>query len=244
MPLLHRQVKLLEYLTSGDAIFRKTPASPLDSALQGVNRRLLDIEARFSYEKRMEKIFAVFPKTFELIGTRSEPLIRTFTDTCPPVDIGRVENARQFNAFLSTQWQKECPKPRYLQDVAACELSLAEARTSEHGRPSSCVEDGEDTRGLSIRRRRGVVLLRTDYDIRPIFEAAQGAAVPVKRDTRLAIVDRSPAGQPRIAELPPAVFELLHALDDWTERAAFDGAPEADELISDLADADLLEVRH
>jgi hypothetical protein len=36
---------------------------------------------------------------------------------------------------------------------------------------------------------------------------------------------------------------LLHALDDWIERAAFDGSLEVDELISDLAEAELLEVR-
>jgi hypothetical protein len=243
MPLLHRQVKLLEYLTSGDAIFRDAPDTPLASALRGIDRRLLDIEARFSHEKRMEKISAAFPETFDLLGAGRESLIRTFTETCPPVDIGRLENARQFHGFLSTHWQREGASPPYLQDVAACELSLAEAGISEHRWLSECAEDVDDRPGMYIRRRRGVVLLRTDYDVRPIFEAAQVACVPVKRDTLLAIVDRSLGGQPRIAELPPAVFDLLHALDNWTERAAFDGAPEADDLISDLAEADLLEVR-
>ena len=36
--------------------------------LQGIDRGMLHLEARFSHEKRMEKIAAVFPVTFALIG--------------------------------------------------------------------------------------------------------------------------------------------------------------------------------
>jgi hypothetical protein len=58
--LLDRQARLLEYLTSGDAIFDDGCGGPRDPILQGFDWALLHIEARFSHEKRMEKIAAVF----------------------------------------------------------------------------------------------------------------------------------------------------------------------------------------
>src|SRR2546422_154417 len=66
--LLDRQVSLLEYLTSGQAIFGDRAEPTLDQPLQEIDRGLLHLEARFSHEKRMEKIVAVFPKTFEVLS--------------------------------------------------------------------------------------------------------------------------------------------------------------------------------
>ena len=66
--LLDRQLKLLDYLTSGEAIFPGPSGAALTPALQGIDPELLHLEARFSHEKRMEKIAAVFPLTFELLG--------------------------------------------------------------------------------------------------------------------------------------------------------------------------------
>ena len=83
--LLQRQVSLLRYLTSGGAIFGD--GGPLDPDLRGVDGTLLRMEARFSHEKRMEKIAAVFPRTFDLLGSEREALIREFVDACPPADI-------------------------------------------------------------------------------------------------------------------------------------------------------------
>src|SRR5262245_27702226 len=97
--LLDRQARLLEYLTSGGAIFRDQRAAPLDASLQGIDRRLLDLEARFSHEKRMEKIEAVFPMTFALLGADRDAIVRAFVKACPPLDIRRLENARQFHGL-------------------------------------------------------------------------------------------------------------------------------------------------
>ena len=73
--LLDRQARLLEYLTSGRAISGTAHAESLDPALQGIDRRLLDLEARFSHEKRMEKIAGVFPTTLRLLGADMERLV-------------------------------------------------------------------------------------------------------------------------------------------------------------------------
>src|ERR1700722_683741 len=98
--LLDRQVRLLEYLTSSGAIFGDETDAALDQSLQGIDRRMLHLEARFSQEKRMEKIIAVFPKTFRLLGADRVAIVRKFVEAWPPTDITRIENARQFYDFL------------------------------------------------------------------------------------------------------------------------------------------------
>jgi hypothetical protein len=126
--LLDRQVRLLEYLTSGEAIFGDSCGSLRDPILEGIDRRLLHIEARFSHEKRMAKIAAVFPKTLALLGEDRDAVVREFVHACPPVDIGRLENARQFSGFLISRWATRRPALPYLPDVAACELACAQVR--------------------------------------------------------------------------------------------------------------------
>ena len=240
--LLDRQASLLEYLTSGAAIFGDVRGAPLDQDLRGIDGRLLNLEARFSHEKRMQKITAVFPRTFELLGARQGPIVQAFVAACPPVEIGRLANARQFHDFLCNQSQRERPEPPYLRDVAACELACAEVRVDVEERSEATNGNGNVPR-RGIRRRPGIVLLSCSYDIRPIFEEAEGASAPAERDTPTVVVMPPGAEQPRIFELPPPIFDLLSALDDWTDPAEFGAAPELKGLIEELAEHGLLEVR-
>jgi hypothetical protein len=231
--LLNRQVGLLEYLTSGGAIFGGTRGC-LDPELTGIDRALLDLEARFSHEKRMEKIAGVFPVTFALLGAKAEKLAREFAEACPPRDISRIENARQFCGFLAARVEASALAPSHLADIVACELACAEARTRSDA-PSG--DEPAATFRPAIRRSRGVVLLRTAYDVRSVFE--DSSAVSTRRETCLAVSWAS--NEPYILELSPEVFEVLAALDGWT---ALDGLPEAEELATDLVQSGLLELRH
>jgi hypothetical protein len=239
--LLDRQTSLLEYLTSGAAIFGDAGGS-LDRDLRGIDARLLNLEARFSHEKRMHKIVGVFPRTFEILGAKQGPIVQAFVAACPPAEIGRLENARQFHDFLSNHWQGGHPEPPYLPDVAACELACAEVRVDveERSQPTDGMKNAARSR---IRRRPGIVLLHCSYDVRPIFEEGPGGSVPVERDTPTVVVMPLGAAQPRIFELPPAIFDLLAALDDWTDPVGLGAAAELDELIQELAEHGLLEVR-
>jgi hypothetical protein len=238
--LLERQVSLLHYLTSGGAIFDDQRAASFDAALDGIDRELLNLEARFSYEKRLEKIAAVFPRTFALLGVNRETLIRQFVDAFPPLDIDRLVNARQFHDFLCARWRNDPAYPAFLPDVAACELAIAAVRAAaEDNAPESIRPKGRTS--ARIRRRRAVVLRRCAYDIQPIFED-DAASVPVERETLLAIVAPPDSSQPGIFELDAAVFDLLTALDDWTDLAGLGGLPEADELVISLTEAGLIEV--
>jgi hypothetical protein len=236
--LLQRQIDLLEYLTSADAIFGESADAPFVPHLEGFDLAPLHLEARFSHEKRMEKIVAAFPRTFELLGDDQGTVVREFVTACPSVDIRRIENARQFYDFVCVRWEAKPPQPPYLRDVAACELAMAGLRIKHKAPPSQPVAA---RRAIRFRRNRDAVFLACAYDIRPIFEGGSGDA-PQRRDVMLAILVPPRTGQPAIFEVPPPVYGLLVELDSWTDRAALGGMEGLDELITDLAEHGLLEV--
>jgi hypothetical protein len=61
------------------------------------------------------------------------------------------------------------------------------------------------------------------------------------RDTPLAIAVPPGADRPQIFEVPPVVFELLAALDDYTDLAVFATSPGLERLIGELAQNGLVE---
>jgi len=241
--LLDRQSSLIRYLTSGAAIFDDGEPQPAEPALRGLDRRLLGIEARFSFQKRMEKIAAVFPLTFDLLGVRRDMLVRAFVEACPPFDIGRLENARQFFDFVTARWRRQPPVPPHLPDVAACELALSAARIALEGRPPDEQDRLARVGRSQVRRSPAVVLLHTRYDVRPLFENAADEEPLIARDVPLAIVAPASADHPKILEIPREVFDLLDSLDDWVDQAMFDEWEDAGKLITDLATAGLVEIR-
>jgi len=183
----------------------------------------------------MQKIAAVLPKTFDLLGVERGAVLREFAAACPPLDISRIRNARQFHAFLAARWRGRAPVPPYLFDVAGFELACAEARIDADR--ASAVEPTL-TGPRSIRRRPGVALVRTSFDIRPIFESDRKGVEPIQREVLQAIACH--AGEPHICDLTREVFDLLAALDSWASvTKLFD----ADRLIDELTEAGLLEVR-
>ena len=104
--LLDRQHSLIVYLTSGEAIFGDQQQKPAEPSLQGINPGLLHLEARFSHEKRMDKIAGVFARTLSLLGNERTAIEHAFADNCPPTAIDRLENARQFYDFLYGHWEQ------------------------------------------------------------------------------------------------------------------------------------------
>jgi hypothetical protein len=241
MRLLDRQARLLDYLTSGSAIFGTDGDAPVDRALHGIDARLLRLEAQFSHQKRMEKIKSVFARTFRLLENDCDTMACEFARACPPAWVGRIENAQQFYGFLCRRWQEAPPVPPYLDDVAACEFAVARVRS---GIALSRAEPTGDNlpRLGSIRRHPEVVLLRCRYDIRPIFEDASNGMVPALRDTMLAVALAPGAGYPSIFEISSPVFQGLQMLGEWTDRSELGAASQVDELIDEFARHGLVEV--
>jgi uncharacterized protein (UPF0276 family) len=244
--LLDRQVDLLDYLTSAEAIFGDSRAPP-PASLHGIDPALLQIEAHFSHEKRMEKIAGVFPRTLELLAGEQAEILCAFAAACPPTSIGRLETAQQFCEFLC-ECRQGGPGSAYLRDVAACELALATARARGEegwaddaaGPPGAVGKSGSSN---IIRRGQNAVLLRCEHDVRPIFENDSDPIKPVRRDTPLVIARPPGETDPLIFEVPAPIFDLLAALDEWTEKACFGVTPEAQALIADLAERGILDVR-
>jgi len=241
--LLDRQASLLEYLTSGPAIFGGDENAGRAGDCEGIDSRLLHLEARFSHEKRMEKIVAVFPRTFEILGDRRPAVVQEFAEACPPTDISRLVNARQFHDFLSTR-AKGDSEPPHLPDVAACELACAKVRAAiddQEAGTGMSKRSAKQQRGL-IRRRPAVALLHCAYDVRLIFERGSSVASPEERDTALAVTMPEGSGDPKVFELMPIVCELVAALDDWTDPRAFGDTPEVEDIFSGLIEHGLIEV--
>ncbi len=241
--LFDRQARLLEYLTSGSAIFDGADTAILPPALHGLDPALLRLEARFSHEKRMEKILAIFPRTFEILGAQSDSIVRDFVRAFPPSGVSRISNGRQFHEHLSSRWRLELPDPPFLPDIAACEFACAQVRLArEELEPiPGSADDARSPRRL--RRRPDAVLLRCGYDIRAVFEDEPHQSSPVPRDTPLAVVMPPGAEHPRVFEVLPVIFELLASLDDWTEPGALGLTSEHEPLIRELAEHHLIEVR-
>jgi hypothetical protein len=236
-PLLDRQASLLAYLTSGPAIFRDGNGAG-DPGPPGIDRAALDLLARFSHDKRVEKIAAIFPITFEVLGSRANAVIREFAEMCPPTVADRMGNAHRFYGFLlDGPRDKQLDRP-HLQDVAAFELAYANARISDGDSGLPAEEVGRRRRGW-IRRGRGVALLRCSHDLRSVFEGRLDGTVPEKRDTPLAI--RSGAAHPDVFEMAPVEFEVLAAIGDWTDPATLGDVPNLAEVIGDLTRCHLIE---
>jgi len=239
-PLLERQVSIIEHLTSAAAIFGGGGGSAAD--LEGIDRALLRVEARFSYAKRMEKITAALPKTFELLGN-GDAHVRAFVESCPPTTLSRLENACQFHRFLVSCWKHAAPDPPYIGDVAALEIACAkvDADPERHLRDRTAAADR--ARRGDIRRCPNVILLLCSYDVRPIFQIGSEKAAPVKRDTPLVVAMPPGADGPQVFEVIPAIFELLAALDDWIDPQGLDVEPGFAKLLADLTERGLIEVR-
>jgi hypothetical protein len=263
-PLLERQVSLIAHLTSSAAIFGGGEGSAAD--FEGIDRTLLRVEAGFSYAKRMDKITAVLPRTFELLGSNGEKYKREFVESCPPTTLSRLENACQFHRFLVSWWKREAPDPPYICDVA--DLEIARAKVDADPEHQSCgrAMSADRVRCGSIRRRPHVILLRCAYDIRPLFEApspilprphsqpspASGGgkgggrgegAVPVKRDTPLLVAMPPGADGPQVFDVVPPMFDLLTALHDWTDSHELPSDAQFAKLLADLTAQGLIEVR-
>jgi hypothetical protein len=234
--LLDRQASLLKYLTSGAAILGNAKPA-LDHNLRGLDSRLLHLEARFSHNKRMDKIIAVLPRTFEILGDGRAIATQEFAKACPPADINRLADASQFCDFLSTRRQAGL-EPPYLPDVAACELALAKVRAHNE------VRDEDVTRRKSghIRRNPATILLRCAYDIQTVFEEHATSISPPKRDTALAVSMPPTASTPRVFELHPIAFDLLIRLKSWADPTEFGETPEMQTLIAELLEHRLIEV--
>jgi hypothetical protein len=244
-PLLDQQLSLLEYLTSGAAIFVGTDDIPLAGAASGpfgIDPGLLHLEARYSHEKRMAKIKWVLRRTFELLGADRERIVRGFAVAHPPKGIGRLENAGQFHDYLKACWQQEAHAPAYLPDVAAFELAYAKVRGSHAMLATAPPESVRQRRPRAFRRNPQVVLLRCSYDIRPLLEDGLGEQTPARSDCRFALSMPAGAADPVVLAVSSGLFDVLEILDDFTDPKIFENVPGGDNLIEELAAEGFLEV--
>jgi hypothetical protein len=237
---LARQARLLEHLTSSAGIFGAARGISNDPVLHGLDLGLLHLEARFSHEKRMQKIEWVLTETFALLGASRAAIVREFVEACPPTGITWLENARQFHDFLKARWRRENPDPPYLPDVAAYEMASARVRAGERRVPPPAESHAAPG---AIRLHPRAVMLRCAYDIRPILEQRDGDGAPQQRETLLAITWPPDADEPWVMELSPELFQFLEMLDDYADPVLFAAVADVADLVADLSARGLIEVQ-
>jgi hypothetical protein len=225
--LLQRQARLLEHLTSAGAIFGE---GDLSSDAFGFHRGLLHLEAKYSHQKRMEKIEAVLPRTLALLGAEREATVRAFAETNAPDSISRLDNARQFHQFLLARQEEQAAAPAWLADVAAFEIAWAEAQGRNAAPRTKSGIPG------SLRRHPAAVLLRSVYDIVPVLQERADEAAPHESFLAIALPDGEKA--PELYVLSRELFELLELLDDFTDELA--EIPDA--VIARLTASGLIEI--
>lgn len=232
--LIERQRKLLDYLTSGEAIFDGLP--PADPALAGFDWARLRLEARFSFGKRIDKIRALLPVTFALLGESRDDIFRDFTVSCPPKSLARIDNAVEFCAFLRERGDSLATAHPWLSDVAACELAFAQARmvVDRHGAP--------EMPAGTPRVVRNVVLLRCRYNLATFFEEGPSASAPERRETLLAVQSSPPASQPRVFALSAGAYAFLDALAEARPLSRDVAASEFATLRDELVACGLIEI--
>lgn len=228
--LLDRQISLLTYLTSGPAIFGEDGGAPADPVLRGFDVGRLRLEAMFSFEKRFTKIEGVFPKTLGLLGQDRDAIYRGFVAACPPVSIGRFDNARQFFEYLSARWAHNPPEPPYLPDIATYEFAMARL----HTHPAGTGPHWDGPRP-AMRLHPRTELLQCEHDIRPLFEAGEERAEAVPGGVFLAIAMPDGAGGPAVFQIVPEVYRLLECLTGWLPLSEIAGAERS--ALMDVADA-------
>jgi hypothetical protein len=239
--LLRRQTALLGYLTGGAAMSNATESHSLPPPLRGITPALLALEARFSHEKRIEKIAGILPRTFDRLGAARTELLQSFADICPPSTIGRLENARQFCEFLSARERRNNVRFAYLPELAALELALETLRFAREGGDQADSGGPPPPRGADkkrIRRAQSVVLLQCEHDVRPIVEM-DSQALPARKETRLIVTKPAGSAEPVVFDVPAPVFAFLATLDQWTEQPA---GVEASAFFGELAACGVLEI--
>ena len=164
--------------------------------------------------------------------------MRAFVEACPPFDISRIENARQFYGFLTARWERRPPAPPYLPDVAACELACAQARIEADS--GSEVEIDSCAGSLpAIRRKPGVILLRTASISGQFSKSGRRSVDPTERDVRLAIAFSCG----RAADLRTHAGDIRSACRARRMASRLASWRSAEGLIAELAEAGVLEVR-
>jgi hypothetical protein len=241
--LLEQQASLLDYLSSAAVIFGGQADAALDPALQSIDRGVLRLQARFACNKRIERITAIFPRTFEILGPDQKPVLREFVEVSRPTEKSPLPNARELHNFLSARWRQTPPAPPHLPDVAACELAIAEVSDAVDDRETPAERGKSNGLKRSIRRRTSVSALRCAYDVRSIFDAGCGAVIPPKRETSLVV--SFPAGRRNadIIEVPKVIADALMLLRDWTDPSRLDAFGDRHNLVSHLAAQEFIDVR-
>ncbi len=189
--------------------------TPPDEVLAGIDLERLRVVGRLILAKRMGKIETLLPATCRCVTLHVPALVRAFAAACPPVTLGRQENARQFRDFILA-YEGPPPAPAYLADLVQLEYLAASASFAARDRPAARPAPHLDPgwTACEVRVPPEVRLFETEFDLPAAFADSPPAALERGRPRLVAIVPVVPLA--RVFLLEDEVAALLLDLQTWT----------------------------
>ncbi|MEK6374409.1 MAG: hypothetical protein AABO58_17120 [Acidobacteriota bacterium] len=189
--------------------------TPPDEMLAGIDLERLRIVGRLILAKRLGKIETLLPATCRCVTLHVPTLVRAFAAACPPVTLGRQENARQFRDFILA-YEGPPLAPGYLADLAQLEYLAAAASFTARDGPSARPTTHLDPSwtACEVRVSPELHLFETEYDLPAAFVDSPPAALARGRPRLVAIVPVAP--QARVFQLEEDITGLLLDLQTWT----------------------------
>ena len=213
--LLERQKDLVEFLCDPRAFKASPGTQQTSSPIPGIDGARLKLIGEQALQKRFEKIRAVLPKSFDVMGSDIGPLFEDFAHRYPPSHIGRLENARQFVEFVSERRHSSPFYSPFLTDLLKFEFALWSARFDQKSGRDGGARDKRQKEFRSSRMvclAHSVQLLLLNHDIRPLLEHSGNKESIRPRKTYLAIRFDAELDDVRIFEVSRKIYEILNGL--------------------------------
>jgi hypothetical protein len=218
--LLELQTALVTCLTDPSALSEFRSGAAAWKSLSFLDPDLMEIMSSFYRSKRLDKLTKVFPKTLAYLASEMGELIPEFMKRHAPVNADSYTNGCQFYGFLRRWWRTHPPNPPFLPDLAYCELARIglELQAQPGGPAVLTIDSPLWRRPIMIRRRRGIRLYLSQYDIQPLFDPgwSDGADIPLQP---VYIVLSRPlvSLSGKVYCVDQELFVLIRGLRNWTK---------------------------
>lgn len=189
--------------------------TPPHEVLAGIDLERLRIVGRLILAKRLGKIESLLPATCRCVTLHVPALFRAFAAACPPVTLGRQENARQFHDFILA-WEGPPLAPTYIADLVQLEFLAAVATLAARDRSSARPATHLDPSWTVCEARVSpeLRLFETEFDLPAAFVDSPPAALERGRPRLVAIVPMTPHA--RVFLLDDDIAALLLDMQTWT----------------------------
>lgn len=215
--LLELQTSLIRCLTDPAALREFRSGAAEFENLSFIDPELVHLMSAFYQSKRLDKLTKVLPLTLAYLEPEMGELTAEFMTRHPPLNADTYTHGCQFYGFLKRRWRTRDPNPPFLPDLAYCELARVGIERQKEPGNSAVLTHLTSPMTIVIRRRRGVRLYQTQYDIQSLFAPTGDETADILPDSACLVLSR-PVGSVsgKILRIAPELFGMLKGLSGWT----------------------------